>query len=53
MKGKISEKNTNEFTQGIVDQVFCIGVQKSMKQLLITSPNSALFCQRFQHLLTS
>ena len=32
MKGKISEKNTNEFTQSVLDQVFCIGVQKSIKQ---------------------
>ena len=36
---------------GVLDQVFCMEVQNSINQLLITAPNSVLFCQRLEHLV--
>ena len=50
---KFQKKNTNCFIVGVLDQVFRTEVQKYRNQLLITAPNSVLFCQQSEHLLTS
>ena len=53
MNVKFQKNNTNKFILGVVDLVFFTEGQKSINQLLMTAPDSALFCQRLEHLLVS
>ena len=51
-QGKIREKESELIYLRVLDQVFCTDVQKSINHLSIAAPNSVLFCQQLEHLLT-